>query len=45
MNVVLQGDCCETYRNITRKTPMKEFTKKNSLISQILFRNVCSNFL
>ena len=31
MSGVLQGSCCETCRNIPHKTPMKEFTKKNSL--------------
>ena len=25
--------------------PIKEFTKKNSLARQMLFRNVCNNFL
>ena len=31
--------------NISQKTLMKKFTKKNSLTRQMLFRNICSNFL
>ena len=31
MSGVLRGNCCETCRNIFLKTPMKQFTKKNSL--------------
>ena len=30
--------------NIQQKTPMKKFTKKNSLTRQMLFRNVSNNF-
>ena len=45
MSGVLRGNCCETCRNIPQKTPMNGFTKKNSLTRQMLFRNVCSNFL
>ena len=37
MSVFLRGDCCETYRNIAQKTPMKKFTKKNSLTRQSFF--------
>ena len=42
---VLRSNCCKTCRDIPRKTPMTEFTKKNSLTRQILFQNDCSNFL
>ena len=42
---ILRGNCCETYRNIPQKTSTNEFTKKNSLVRQILFQKVCSNFL
>ena len=35
---VLRGNCCETCRNIPQKTPMDEFTKKNSLARQTLQR-------
>ena len=28
---VLRGNCCETCRNISQKTFIKKFTKKNSL--------------
>ena len=45
MSDVLQGICGKTYCNIPQKTSMKEFTNKNSLTKQILFQNVCSNFL
>ena len=45
MSGVLRGNCCETCRNIFQKTPMNGFTKKNSLTRQMLFLNVCSNFL
>ena len=45
MSGVLRGNCCETCRNIPQKAPMKKFTMKNSLTRQMLFRNVCSNFL
>ena len=38
MSGVLQGKCCATCRNISQKTPMKEFTEKNSLTS----RNITS---
>ena len=40
----LRSNCCETCRNIPQKTPMKKFSKKNSLTRQRLFRTVCSNF-
>ena len=30
MSDVARGNCCETYRNISQKTPMKEFAKRNS---------------
>ena len=45
MSYVLQGNCCETGRNIPQKSPMDEFTKKNSLTRQMFFWNVSSNFL
>ena len=45
MSGVLRGNCCATYRNIPKKTLMNGFSKKNSLTRQMLFRNVCSNFL
>ena len=45
MSGILRGNFCETCRNIPLKTPMKEFTKKNSLTRQMLFQNACSNFL
>ena len=37
MGGVLQGNCCETCRNIHQKIPIKEFTKKNTLTRQMLF--------
>ena len=37
---VLRGNCCENFRNISHKKPMKEFTKTNSLTREILFRNL-----
>ena len=37
MSEVLEDNCCENCRHIPQKTPMKEFTKKNSLIRQKLF--------
>ena len=33
--VFLQGNCCETYRSIPKKTSIKEFTKKNSLTRHV----------
>ena len=31
---VLRGNCCETCRNISQKTFIKKFTKKNSLANK-----------
>ena len=45
MSGALRGNCCETCRNILRKTSMKKFTKKNSLTRQMLIQNACINFL
>ena len=45
MSGVLQGNCYESCRNIPRKAPIKEFTKKNCLTRQMLFRKAHSNFL
>ena len=35
MNGVLEGNFCETCRNIPQKTNKNYFTKKNSLTSQM----------
>ena len=40
MKGVLRGNCHKTCRNIPQKNPMKEFTQKNSVTRQMLFRNV-----
>ena len=45
MSGVLRGNCCEICHNIPQKTPMDEFTKKDSLTRQMIFRNVCRKFL
>ena len=45
MSRVLRGNYCETCRNIPQKISMGEFTKKNSLTTPMLFRNVYCNFL
>ena len=45
MSGALRSSCCETCRNIRQETSMREFTKKNSLTRQMLFRNVSSNLL
>ena len=39
LSCVLQGNCCETCRNIPKKTLMKEFTKKNSITNNFKFYN------
>ena len=44
MSNVLRGNCRETGRNIPQKTPMDEFTKKNSLTRQMLFWNIFDDF-
>ena len=41
----MDGNRCETCGNIPQKTPMDEFTKKNSLTRSRLFWNACSNVL
>ena len=45
MSGILRGNCCETCRNIPRKTPTNVVSKKNSLTRQMLFREACSNVL
>ena len=45
MSGALRGNCYETCSGILHKTPMKEFTKKNSLTRQMVLWKVCSNFL
>ena len=45
MSGVLLGNCSETCCDIPQKALMKEFTKKNCLTRQMIFRKVCSNFL
>ena len=45
MSGALRDNICETCHNVPQKTLMNGFTRKNSLARQIIFRNVCSNFL
>ena len=37
MSGALRGNCCEPCRNIPQKTPMDEFTKRNSLTNRCFF--------